>query len=146
MILEILFTTTTGLFSRLIRKVTKEPVSHCAIRVNEFVIHSTFLTGVTVVPFSVFSKNNEIRYRHKLNAFSYIKLRRMLYKYYGRYYDYGAFLYIGLRYLFPKFTKKHNLWQCTGMFLCTEFVTNVIWRKEDSMLTPYKLYQKLLNL
>jgi len=62
--------------------------------------------------------------------------------YEGSMYDYGAFLYIGLKCLLP-FLPKINLWQTTGMFLCTEWVQEVLGREIDSMITPYKLYELL---
>lgn len=57
-------------------------------------------------------------------------------------YDFGALFYLALRVLFPWLPKK-NLWQTSGMFLCTEWVTEVLEGEEDSMITPYKLFLRL---
>ena len=140
--MEILFTTTDLPVSRLIRHVTKEPVSHCAVRIGEFVIHSSF-SGVEILPYSVFASKYKIIYR--IYSITYpLKVYKTLKKYYGHPYDFGALLYLGLRALLPKsWTKKRNLWQTSGMFLCTEFVTTFIDDKEDSMITPYQLYLRL---
>lgn len=139
--MEILFTTTNLITSRLIKKITKEPVSHCAIRIGAFVIHSNF-KGVIIEPYSVFIRANQVIY--KISGLTYpIKIDRTLRKHYGKSYDFGALFFLGLRYLCPKLVSKQNLWQSTGMFLCTEFVTQFLDEKENSLITPYKLYLKL---
>ena len=58
-------------------------------------------------------------------------------------YDFGAMFYLGLRCLLPWLPKK-NLWQCTGMDMCTEWATDILDGEPDSMITPYQLYQKLV--
>ncbi len=142
--MEILFTTTDSIASRFIRDITGEPVSHCVVRVGEFVIHSSF-KGVVIEPYDLFRKNNKILYR--ILGLTYpSKIRRTLSKYYGKMYDYPALLYLGLRYLLPSIVPKQNLWQTTGMFICTEFITQLLEEKEDSMITPYKLYLRLKPL
>jgi hypothetical protein len=70
------------------------------------------------------------------------KVINLLAKYDGNFYDFGALFYLGLRSLFP-FLPKANLWQTTGMFLCTEWITEVVDGKENSMITPHQLYLKL---
>lgn len=60
------------------------------------------------------------------------------------YYDFGAMFYLGLRIWLPWLPKK-NLWQTSGMYLCTEWVTRYLDGTEDSMITPYKLYLRLVN-
>lgn len=60
-------------------------------------------------------------------------------------YDFGGLLYCGLRILFPSLPKK-NLWQTTGMYMCTEWVQEALGtEKIDSMITPYQLYLQLLQ-
>jgi hypothetical protein len=62
----------------------------------------------------------------------------------GRSYDYTGLLYLGLRYYAKRYLgvslPKVNLWQISGMFTCTEFVTKVLSGKEDSLITPYQLF------
>lgn len=137
---EILFTRNDKCGSRLIRKVTGEDVSHVALRIGAFVIHSKLVNGgVTIDLYSQFNRDNEIPYRLPW-VLSSRNLDRKNYA--GRYYDVGAILYLGLRRLLP-WLPKVNLWQSTGMYMCTEFVTDVIDGSEDSMITPYQLYIKL---
>jgi hypothetical protein len=57
-------------------------------------------------------------------------------------YDFLGLLYLACRCIFP-FLPKANLWQHTGMFLCTEWVTEVLSGTEDSTITPYQLYKRL---
>ena len=139
--MEILFTTTEYPTSKLIRKLTGEDVSHCAIKVGEFVIHSNFF-GVIIEPYFKFVKTNKILYSVQMPT-DQRTLRLALIRNYGKMYDYGAFFYIGFRLLFPKLLPKKNLWQNTGMFICTEFITDTLDQEEDSMITPYQLYLRL---
>jgi len=61
-------------------------------------------------------------------------------------YDFKALLWCGLmltlRRWFPKWIPKQNLWQSSGMFMCTELITAILG-EVDSMITPYQLYLKL---
>ena len=126
--------------SLLIRKVTGEPCSHVAIRTDEHVIHSN-LWGVRADEASdfhsetVFSVDITEDYRRLLNVFA---------DNYKSPYDFGALLYMAARSALPWLPKK-NLWQCSGMFLCTEWVTKYLDGVENSTITPYKLYQRMIN-
>ena len=138
--IELLWTKSNRPFSRLIRAVTGEKASHCVIKWNNFVIHSTF-SGVKVVGAPTFLEQNEVIYR--LNHEVKIEdLAAIVIKYGARFYDLLGFLYLGLRLLFP-FLPKKNLWQITGMFMCTEFLSQFFYGKELSMITPDQLYFKL---
>jgi len=137
--MDILFTTTQSPLSKAIRGLTEEPVSHCALYQDGWVLHSDLL-GVRVEPFSVFTKRNTIL--HVLQAPDARELLSLAEKYAGKKYDYLGLLYLGARYII-RWLPKANLWQTTGMFLCTELVTSAIHSEEDSMITPYKLYLKL---
>ena len=127
--------------SRLIRAVTGEPCSHVVIEAAGFIIHSNLL-GVhaeseeSFTPDIVFSVPIPNNYDRLLGAFAGMN---------GSPYDFGAMFYLGARRLFPWLPKK-NLWQCTGMFLCTEWITKYLDGAEDSMITPYKLYERLTNV
>jgi len=136
----LLFTASNMPGSWLIRNVTKEPLSHVGIQIGDAIIHSTILKGVTVDSYNQFMCNKTIVWSIPLNV-----PKDHLYEIpntLGAKYDILGLLYLGLRYLIPILPKK-NLWQMTGMFMCTEFVTDVINEKEDSMITPYGLYTKL---
>lgn len=139
---EILFTRSGRVGSRIIRSITREDVSHVALRIGAFVIHSRACSGGIVIQlYSQFLRENEVVYRLPW-MLSSRNLDRT--RYAGAAYDFGALLYLGLRRLIPALPKA-NLWQSTGMYMCTEFVTDVIGESEDSLITPYQLYKKLLQ-
>lgn len=121
--------------SRIIRRVTKEPVSHCAIHDSTYIVHSNLL-GVNVSKPEDF--HSEIVFSVEIEYDSE-KLAASVEKHRGQLYDFGALLYLGLRCIFKSLPKK-NLWQCSGMFLCTEWVTQVLENREVSDITPYQLY------
>jgi hypothetical protein len=144
--MQVLFTTTDGWSSRTIRKLTGEEVSHCAIRISDFVIHSDW-AGVEIMTYQKFAESRQIVYSVPLRQ-NVNKLMKMLSEAEGSWYDYGAILYMGARILAKKIginLPKINIWQTTGMFLCTEFVTKLIDKSEDSMITPGQLYTKLTS-
>ncbi len=136
--MKISFTRSDLALSRFIQKVTGEPVSHVIIEAAGHVIHSNFL-GVHAEPKDTYKP--EIVYSVEVPD-SYEKLLSLFIKRRGSWYDFGALLYLGLRCLLPWLPKK-NLWACSGMYLCTEWVLEVLEGEEDSMITPYKLYLKL---
>lgn len=134
--MHIFFTRSKTPGSWLIRRVTGEDVSHCAACVGKTVIHSTF-EGLKIVSLEEFRALNEIVYSVHL-PFTPIRVDLPQ----SSKYDFGAFFYLGLRLLFP-FLPKKNLWQMTGMYLCTEFVSYLVSGKERSELTPKQLYHLL---
>lgn len=126
--------------SRLIMAVTDDPCSHVVIEAAGFVIHSNLLgvhaeDSAGFKPDIVFSVPIPSSYDKLLGVFAGAN---------GSPYDFGAMFYLGARKLCPWLPKK-NLWQCTGMFLCTEWVTRYLDGVEDSEITPYKLYKRLLE-
>jgi len=63
-------------------------------------------------------------------------------------YDIGALLFCGFMLFCRKALNlrswpKQNLWQSSGMYMCTEFVTEFVEGKADSMATPCKLYHRI---
>ena len=142
---EILFTCNDRWGSRLIRAVTDESVSHCAIRVGVFVVHSRLTSGgVVIEPYKKFLRENEIVYRLTPNVIPGVE--RVISSY-SRLYDLGGIFFLGFRLLLRKYlgipVPKVNLWQSTGMLMCTEYVLDSMGIERDSMITPYKLYKKL---
>lgn len=139
----ILFTAKkNNLVSYVIRKILNEPVSHCAIKMGRFVIHSNFRNGVHIEPFSLFQEKNDIIYGVKV--FRIPKFDGFLHRNYGKSYDYLGFIFLSLRYLLPKFlTKKININHMSGAFMCHELVTELLIEEELTLLTPYKLYLKI---
>jgi len=149
--IQVIFTYNESFLSKLIRSLTKEPVSHVSIKCGELVIQSNFM-GVHIRPLNEFLKKSKILHSIDLGFSEQLmtKILNSIAKNSGHMYDFGALLFIGLclwaRAKLHISLPKSNLWQCTGMFLCTEFVTSTLDNKEDSMITPYQLYNKLLNI
>lgn len=131
--------------SWLIRKLTKEPASHIAIRWDDWVLHSN-LKGVQWTPYSEFKATvlDEIPIPEELPRLLAFSARHVDH---GRY-DFGGLLYCGLRlslrHIGIRLPKK-NLWQMTGMFACTELVSEYQYGVEDANITPTKLGEKLRN-
>lgn len=142
--MNILFTTRSGLLPSLIRANTHENVSHCAIEAYGFVVHSNY-RGVSIEPLSKFKEINKIVDIVDIGK-SHTKLMATLAQSHRKGYDILALLYLACKHLLGKVgisLPKKNLWQSTGMYLCTEFVTQVLTGQEDSMITPGQLRDKL---
>ena len=138
-----MFTASYSIMSRAIRHLTGEPCSHVALECDGWVVHSNLL-GVRVDSLKEFSSHSQIRYSVPIPMTTGTILSNYL-EHRRAHYDFGALLYLGLRvipvvgHLLP----KKNLWQSSGMYLCTEWATSVIDGKTDSMITPYQLYLRL---
>lgn len=148
--MKILFTKSDKLLSKIIRDVLEEPISHVALQFGNFVVHSN-LIGLHIEWAPNFIKHSEIVHTMapiEDNLSELLKLDNLLSKYEFSFYDFGALLFMGVSFTLRKYLKvplpKSNLWQSTGMFLCTEWVTKYLHDKENSMITPYQLYQNLL--
>lgn len=138
--MRILFTRSNKIVSRLIRRVTKEPVSHCALQIGETVVHANFI-GVHPESFYSFTKGGvEIVATIELPD-DYKKMFHLACAGWGKQYDFGAMFYLMARALIPWLPKK-NLWQSSGMYLCSEWVSEAMG-EGDAMITPHKLYLKL---
>jgi hypothetical protein len=137
---HILFTRSSSPLSWLIRRITGEPVSHVALYCNGWIIHSTG-RGVTVELPQTFERHSEVVYSVEVSL-DWNRVLSALSRYGHARYDFGGLLYLGMRYLIP-FLPRKNLWQTSGMFLCTEWVTEVLDGKPDSMISPYGLYLRL---
>lgn len=137
--MRILFTRSDKPASRIIRRVLKEPVSHCALELDGQVIHSNFL-GVHPVALAQFTEQCEVWGEIALPD-DYRKMFEVMCAGWGKKYDFGAFAYLAARSLCPALPKK-NLWQCSGMFLCSEWVDAYLG-EPDAMATPYQIYRRL---
>jgi hypothetical protein len=137
--MRVLFTRSGNIVSRMIRWVTKEPVSHCALQVGGYVVHSNFL-GVHAQTVDSFEGACTV-YASITYPDNYPRIFDQLCAHGGAWYDFGAMLYIAARAICPWLPKK-NLWRCSGMFLCTEWVTDFLG-ETDSMITPWQLFLKL---
>lgn len=146
--MRVLFTTSDSAFSRLIRHITGEPVSHVAIQLAPGICIHSALWGVRIVPASAFRKKNRIVYEIEWPA-ALQKCgapQRAVQRATGQY-DFGAFAFLGLALALRRYLRlplpKSNLWQSTGMHLCTEWAALALGQKPDALLTPYKLYLAL---
>jgi len=143
---QLVFTTRDTFVSKAIRYITEEPVSHVAIRCNNIVVHSTGKGGVEETTWDEFQERYTMVSQAEVQA-NKQQVRGVVEQYKNARYDYPALLWLGARYLMKKYLRinipKVNLWQITGMFTCTEFVTKVIDGEEDSLITPYQLYKRL---
>lgn len=141
--MNILFTTSKYPTSWLIRKVTGDDCSHVAMEKGGIVIHSDF-TGLRLEPLHIFKQRNIII--HSVSSPKPVKFSKIISDYWGAKYDFKGLLYLGIRYILPKnLLAKGNLWQTSGMFLCTELVTDILEDREDSTITPHELYRRLIG-
>lgn len=150
--MEILFTSRPAMpVSKLILDLTGETVSHTVIRNGDYIYQSSF-AGVEQVHTKDFLSEYTVGYslipsEDRLTDALVERLIERVVALRGNPYDFPSLLYLGLRYsllnVFKLDLPQKNLWQISGMYLCTEFVEDVIDIKSDSMITPYKLYLKL---
>lgn len=142
---SVLFTSGSSALSKAIRKSTGEPVSHVALCCGDWVAHSNLL-GVRVESRAHFESHCQVIFEVPRSDIDSSVLLSMMARAEGRPYDLGALVYLWLLRL-PLFRcilpKTKNLWQDTGMFLCTEFVSFAVTGKEDSTITPYQLYLQM---
>lgn len=147
--MQIIFTTSEKPMARLIRWATGECCSHVAIQHGDQVYHSNFF-GVNRVSIEEFLKENTVMHMVEIEN-SYPNTQKLYEMYHNeddKYYDIGALLFVGMMILIRKTTglqiiPKQNLWQSTGMYMCTEFVTKYVDGKADSLITPHKLYERI---
>lgn len=144
---KILFTSTDKGIGPLIRWATGEDCSHCAIQWDELVIHSNW-KGVNITFLSEFLEENTIVHSIEVPE-DRDKITNAIVNNIGKLYDTGALLFCGIVLFCRKALNldwpKKNLWQSTGMYLCTEFVTEYLEGEQDSMITPHKLYIRLVE-
>jgi len=152
--IAILFTTSEKPMARLIRWATGECCSHVAIlRTDEvgedFVVHSNW-KGVNVISVDKFFAENTIIHQVEIPSTpqNNVRLLELMYMKKGNYYDIGALLFCGVVLFLRKALgfrswPKVNLWQSSGMDLCTEFVTEYLYGSADSLITPHQLYERI---
>lgn len=143
---SILFTRGRSPISGLIQRLTRESVSHCAIGVGDWVLHATF-TGVQWARRAEFEAHSVVVRAVEVPD-NWARLIQAAAEHANRTrYDFRGLAYLGLRYtlreLFGWRLPKRNLWQTTGMFMCTEWVSGYLTGSEDSLITPGGLYTRL---
>ena len=147
MSIQLLFTRNSKPLSRMIIELTREPVSHVAIRIEDYVLHSSIF-GPEIRTYEYFQAHNVIVYSMPLPGTHYQRLPlHVMSQIDNRGYDWGAILYLGLCYVMLRAFKiklpKANLWEASNMYICTELVTKILGEKPDAMMTPYGLFNKL---
>ena len=147
--MKILFTKSSSPLSKAIRAITKEESSHTAIDIGLVVAHSNLL-GINLEWAAFF--RTQCTVIHTLERVvpandDEAKLGTILTQQENTAYDFGALIFSGLALLAKRFLRiplpKVNLWNTTGMHMCTEFVEEVVTMPNDAMLTPEGLYNKL---
>lgn len=141
--MKILFTKGHSAFSSLIQHVTGEEISHVVIQVGRFVIQSN-LRGLTLDTLEHFNKTATTVYTIDLLNVSEYKALQIYNNHAFRPYDFLSFFLLGLRSLKLPFLPKADLRGITGMYICTEFVSEVAL-DEELLITPKQLYLKLLK-
>lgn len=143
--MQILFTTSDKPLARLICWATGEDVSHCAIQWDNLVIHSNW-KGVNIIFLEEFLVENTIIHSVPIEE-DYTKITNCIVNSIGSLYDMGALLFDAIVLFSRKALNldwpKINLWQSSGMYLCTEFVTEYLYGKQDSLVTPGQLYERI---
>jgi hypothetical protein len=141
----IFFTKSDKIGSKLIRSITKEPVSHCAIYVPTFgfVWHAT-IPKITATSLNAFIKDHTIVgcREIELTPDQVTHMRGLK----GSYYDLFTLFYVGLRMLLRSCgmkIPKADLRVISGMYMCTEFVQTTIDMANEPYMTPYQLYNVL---
>lgn len=144
--LKALFTTEDHGIAPLIKWATGEDCSHCALQWDDLIIHSNW-KGVNITTLQEFLKENTIVHSVDLPE-DHDKIVNAITSNIGHLYDTGALLFCGIvlfcrKALGMKNWPKVNLWQSSGMYLCTEFVSQYVYGEADSLITPYKLYERM---
>lgn len=163
--IELLFTTSDYKFSRLARWALDSDCSHFAINLdNGLVFHSNFY-GCHIEPYSVFMQKNKVIHRLSFNPILRQSQEEKIYQRlinieYGKGYDFGAMLFLGLNLIMKKIfnlpLSKKNLWQDKDLSICTEVYSSLLglelgtitFPKIDklTMMKPHCLYLELSSL
>lgn len=113
--------------------------SHVAVLLdNQFVIESTMLSGVRIIPYSAWKKINiELYSVPDINRTSEF-VEDHLMSIWGKRYDWLGITFFALKLLFKRLPKE-NKWQNSKTFFCTEFAGRLSG-KNYSSTTPAGLY------
>lgn len=147
MSLQLYFTKSNKIGSKIIRWVTGEPCSHVAIQINDYFVAHMTLGGFRIEHIEQFSEHLTIVSRIALD-YPHEILMQQLGAYRSPGYDFKAILWLGCALLMRRLTGyrfniKRNPWQDPHRFDCTEFATWLLDKRSDSVITPWGLYIKL---
>lgn len=141
--MRLLFTKGKGPVGQTVAWALRSRMSHVVIEYNGLVFHSNFW-GVHAIPIERFLEKAKVIEIVEIDL-TWRELRTNFNKYWHARYDFLAFLHLGVRAVLRRAglkLPKANLWQVTGMFLCTEWVTRTLHGTERT-LTPEQLYERL---
>lgn len=149
--MQILFSKCSSFPSWMIRKGTNSDMSHTALEFDGQVVHSDFW-GLRSQTSEQYRKENTIVVALDNDTTPQddaIKMNNLFNAYKSNSYDFGGMVFLAICILFHLWfgtrIPKKNLWQTTGLFICTEWVSDYVDGSEDSMATPIDLYKKLKN-
>jgi len=146
-----------GCASTLIRLGTKllinQPIeykytpSHTAILIDDtWIIESTFLTGVHIMPYTKWKESYTELYQVVIKEPAEHPLDVAL-EMWGKPYDFLALLYFLFKLIFTKLCKTpmpaFNPFESDNKFFCVEVVGRVAGITNYSLMTPLELFKKL---
>lgn len=150
--ISILFTTSEKPLARLIRWATGEDCSHTAINWDGCIFQAN-ARGVNTMHIDEFLKENIVIHTVVLpdHPDELDRIGNLATRLNNSPYDIGALLFCGFvlfcrKALNLKSWPKMNFWQSSGMYMCTEFVTEYLNGGADSMITPQQLYDRISNI
>lgn len=125
--------------------------SHVAMLFGELiVVESTLTTGIRIIPYSHWLKNNEELYKFELDLGS-SRAREVLpiaFKNWGKKYDWCGLLFFAWRYLGLMFLDKplpaKNRWESKSKYFCTEYAASLTG-KDYSMKSPAKICSEFIE-
>lgn len=133
--IELLFTTSDYKFSRIARWALGSDCSHFAISMdNAIVFHSNFM-GAHIEPYSIFMQKNKVVHRLGFKTALRLSQEEIIYQKlikldYGKRYDIGAMLFLGLNLIAKKIfslpLSKKNLWEDKDLLICTEVYSSLL--------------------
>lgn len=134
--------------SRLLCWGLGEPVSHVAVELaNGFVVHAHLLGGLRIDWARDFRRHNEVVYELMGDGPERETVQALLDAHAGSGYDYWAFTYFVWRAVLRKYfgipLPRENKWARRDAYLCTEWLSVLLYHEERSMLTPFELLCEL---
>jgi hypothetical protein len=143
--ITVLFTVSKSPLSKLIRWVTGEKFSHCGVLLGSgHVIHINLL-GLQIQKLESFESHNTIMDSVEISTPVPVNPLDLLLGEGRTGYDYKAFILLGLGAILPKRWLPRSI-QVPGMYICSEFVYNILEHTELSRpKTPGELHEFLLN-
>jgi hypothetical protein len=160
--IELMFTTSDFAFSRLARWATDSDCSHFAICFDRRVVFHSNFSGPHIEPIETFVKKNHVIHKLEFTTIPTLAQEDALWSNlininYGKSYDFGAMLFLGLNLIGHKLINidisNKNLWKTKEGFICTELLESLSGLsfgsatfpdfKNIEMLRPHDLYLEL---